>query len=41
MKKMSELLPKGAYLYCAKGSHMAFYDDQITYFKGLISFLKK
>lgn len=41
MKKMADLLPNGSYLYCAKGSHMAFYDDQQTYFKGLISFLKK
>ncbi|VXC33438.1 Proline iminopeptidase [Flavobacterium sp. 9AF] len=41
MEKMSKLIPKGNYLYCEKGSHMAFYDDQQTYFKGLISFLKK
>lgn len=41
MKKMSKLLPKGEFLLCKNGSHMAFYDDQQTYFKGLISFLKK
>ena len=41
MKKMSTLFPNGSYLYCSKGSHMAFYDDQQTYFKGLIAFLKK
>lgn len=41
MKKMAELLPKGKYLHCPNGSHMAFYDDQQTYFKGLISFLQK
>ncbi|WP_445457843.1 proline iminopeptidase-family hydrolase [Flavobacterium sp. HNIBRBA15423] len=41
MKKMADLLPNGNYLYCSKGSHMAFYDDQQTYFKGLIAFLKK
>lgn len=41
MEKMANLLPKGTYLYCNKGSHMAFYDDQKTYFSGLISFLKK
>ena len=41
MKKMADLLPNGSYLYCAKGSHMAFYDDQQTYFNGLIEFLKK
>ena len=41
MEKMSTLLPKGSFLLCSKGSHMAFYDDQKTYFDGLISFLKK
>jgi len=41
MEKMSTLLPKGSFLLCSKGSHMAFYDDQKTYFSGLISFLKK
>ncbi|MQP52831.1 MULTISPECIES: proline iminopeptidase-family hydrolase [unclassified Flavobacterium] len=41
MEKMSTLLPKGSFLLCSKGSHMAFYDDQKTYFEGLISFLKK
>ena len=41
MEKMSTLFPKGSFLLCSKGSHMAFYDDQKTYFNGLISFLKK
>ncbi|BCY29236.1 proline iminopeptidase-family hydrolase [Flavobacterium okayamense] len=41
MEKMSTILPNGSFLLCSKGSHMAFYDDQETYFKGLISFLKK
>jgi proline iminopeptidase len=41
MEKMSTLVQKGSYLYCAKGSHMAMYDDQETYFNGVISFLKK
>ena len=27
-------------LYCGKGSHMSMYDDQATYFKGLIQFLR-
>jgi len=39
MKKMSELVANGSYLYCEKGSHMALYDDQETYFKGVIEFL--
>lgn len=41
MEEMAKLTPKGTYLYCENGSHMCMYDDQKTYFKGLISFLKK
>ncbi len=40
MKWMSEQFPSGSYLYCANGSHMALYDDQQTFFTGLIRFLK-
>ena len=40
MKWMSTQFPNGSYLYCANGSHMCMYDDQQTYFKGLISFIK-
>ena len=41
MEEISKILPNGSYLFCPKGSHMAFYDDQKNYFSGLISFLKK
>jgi len=41
MEEMAKLTPKGTYLYCENGSHMCMYDDQKTYFTGLISFLKK
>ncbi len=41
MEAMAKLTQKGTYLYCENGSHMAMYDDQKTYFKGLIDFLKK
>lgn len=41
MSAMSKLVQNGTYLFCSKGSHMAFYDDQKTYFEGLIPFLKK
>jgi len=41
MEEISKILPNGSYLFCPNGSHMAFYDDQKTYFSGLISFLKK
>jgi len=40
MKWMSTQVKNGSYLYCAKGSHMSMYDDQETYMKGLINFLK-
>jgi len=40
MDMMAGKLAKGRYLYCSQGSHMAMYDDQATYFKGLIQFLK-
>ena len=41
MSAMSKLVQNGTYLFCSKGSHMAFYDDQKTYFEGLIAFLNK
>jgi proline iminopeptidase len=39
MKMMAQRLPAGRYLYCPNGSHLAMYDDQATYFGGLVSFL--
>ena len=39
MEWVSKQLPKGRYLFCPNGSHLAEYDDQQTYFKGLISFI--
>jgi proline iminopeptidase len=41
MKWMSQKFPQGRYLYCAKGSHMCLYDDQQTWFTGVIRFLKE
>ncbi|MEL6625091.1 MAG: proline iminopeptidase-family hydrolase [Bacteroidota bacterium] len=41
MEEMAEKLPKGSYLYCPQGSHFAMYDDQQTYFKGVIQFMKE
>jgi proline iminopeptidase len=40
MEMMASRLPAGRYLYCPDGSHMAMYDDQQTYFAGLIDFLQ-
>ncbi len=39
MKWMASAFPRGRYLYCAKGSHMALYDDQKTYIDGLMKFI--
>ena len=41
MEQMAEQLPAGEYLHCPTGSHLALYDDQQTYFNGLIDFLRK
>ncbi|TAK18001.1 MAG: alpha/beta fold hydrolase [Acidobacteria bacterium] len=41
MEWMSKQIPGASYLYCPNGSHLAMYDDQDTYMKGLIAFLKK
>jgi proline iminopeptidase len=41
MEWMSKQIPHSDFLLCANGSHMCMYDDQQTYFSGLIKFLKK
>ena len=40
MKWMAGAVKKGRYLYCANGSHMSMYDDQKTYFNGVIRFVR-
>ena len=40
METMSKKLPKGRYLFCPNGSHLAIYDDQQVYMSGVIGFLK-
>ena len=40
MEMMAGQFPNGHYLYCPNGGHMAMYDDQATYMRGLIQFLK-
>ena len=39
MESMAKQLPKGRYLFCPNGSHLAMYDDQQTYMNGVIAFL--
>ncbi|GAA4282320.1 proline iminopeptidase-family hydrolase [Gaetbulibacter aestuarii] len=41
MEWMSTQVQNGSFLLCPNGSHMAMYDDQKTYFDGLINFVKK
>ena len=40
MEWMASQMPHARYLYCANGSHMALYDDQQTWFGGVIGFLR-
>jgi proline iminopeptidase len=39
MAEMARRIPNGRYLECPNGSHLAMYDDQETYFSGLVGFL--
>jgi proline iminopeptidase len=41
MEQMANKLPRGQFLLCPSGSHMAIYDDQATYFQGLTDFIAK
>jgi proline iminopeptidase len=40
MKWISEEVQNGRFLFCPNGSHCSQYDDQKTYFPGVIKFLK-
>ena len=41
MEMIASKVQNGTFLLCPKGSHMSMYDDQATYFKGLIDFINK
>jgi proline iminopeptidase len=41
MKWMSTQVKNGRYLYCPNGSHLAMYDDQQTFMKGVVSFIRE
>lgn len=41
LRAMADRLPRGEYLHCPKGSHLAVYDDAEVYFEGLIGFLQR
>jgi proline iminopeptidase len=40
MEMMAGKFPRGTYLYCPDGSHLAMYDDQVTYFDGIVDFIR-
>ncbi|MGE5277883.1 MAG: proline iminopeptidase-family hydrolase [Acidobacteriota bacterium] len=40
IRKMGRLIPHSRVVICEKGSHLAMWDDQEAYFRGLIGFLK-
>lgn len=40
MEWMAGEVQRGRYLFCPRGSHMSMYDDQETYYRGLIRFIK-
>lgn len=40
LRMMADRLPRGRYLHCPDGSHLAMYDDQQVYFAGLVDFLQ-
>jgi proline iminopeptidase len=40
MKMVAQKVKRGRLLMCEKGSHMSMYDDQQTYFRGLVKFLR-
>jgi proline iminopeptidase len=37
---MATAVQRGRYLACPNGSHMALYDDQAVYFRGLVEFIR-
>ncbi len=39
-EEMSKLVQNGQYLYCANGSHLAMWDEQEFFMKGVIDFIK-
>ena len=41
MEWMANAVQHGRYLFCPSGSHLALYDDQEIYFRGLIQFIQE
>ena len=41
MEMMATRIPGATYLHCPNGSHLAMYDDQVTYFEGILEFIRR
>jgi proline iminopeptidase len=39
MEAQSKLVQQGSYLYCPSGSHLAMWDDQKVFMKGVVDFI--
>ena len=40
MEEQSKMVVKGRYLFCPDGSHLAMWDDQQVFMKGVVGFIK-
>lgn len=40
MRKISQTVQNGKFLYCPNGSHLSMWDDQKVFMKGVIDFIK-
>jgi proline iminopeptidase len=40
MAWIAKAVPNGSFVLCPNGSHMSMWDDQPTYFKGLLDWMK-
>ncbi|MCA1830696.1 MAG: proline iminopeptidase-family hydrolase [Actinomycetota bacterium] len=40
MERMSRAVRRGRFLYCENGAHWCMYDDQTTYFDGVLRFIR-
>ena len=41
MEMMASRVPNGRYLYCPNGGHLAIYDDQQVYMRGIVDFIRE